>query len=241
MLNPGLRVAGSGRHRASGGGGSVAFVRAVTAVPTSAFGTTITSAAIDTTGANFLVAVVSSYDDTFSEVAFSDSKGNTWHSAGVPSFGGGLHATWIFYAYNATVGTGHTFTESVTGGGGDGTPGMVVMAFSGMRITDPLEAGSLFGQQGNSSNSTCAPGGSGPSPAAVGDLIIVGTSLQSQNTAGALTINDSVIIAGQSFPMPTQGTAGGYLIATSTALINPTWGNVGSSASGTFTICVFAP
>lgn len=69
-----------------------------------------TSPSIDTTGANVIVIGVSWYSGYVPPLVLSDSKGNTWLSLTKQSSGGTGVSTQMFYAYNPTVGTGHTFT-----------------------------------------------------------------------------------------------------------------------------------
>src|SRR4051812_10619033 len=67
-----------------------------------------TSGAIDTSGANFLVASVSFL--VGGTPVLSDSKGNTWTAR--TTVNGGTSAIKEFYVTNPTVGSGHTFTIS---------------------------------------------------------------------------------------------------------------------------------
>lgn len=71
-----------------------------------------TSSAIDTSGANLLVAVF--LDVAPGYVTFSDSKSNTWAPAETVSTGGGEEFH-VVYCENGTVGSGHTFTASGLG------------------------------------------------------------------------------------------------------------------------------
>lgn len=67
--------------------------------------TTCTTGAIDTTGANLLVAVVTGLGTL---PVVTDSKSNTWTTVTAAS-GPGTLTTQIVYAKNPTVGAGHTF------------------------------------------------------------------------------------------------------------------------------------
>ena len=129
----------------------------------------LTTSAIDTTGANFLIASVQQFINSGGPATIADSKGNTWHliswtnaqGFGKPAF---------YYAYNATVGSGHTFTATATAGGGD--MALNVMAFSGVKTSsDPLESGNDTDAISSSNTYQAA---SAITPASAGDLVITG-------------------------------------------------------------------
>ena len=95
----------------------------------SSFSTTsdgFTSGSFDTTGANFIVVHLSETNDSAKHGAVTDSKGNTWTQVAYDS-AGRLSSLW--YAYNATVGTAHTFTVSGTGN----FPAITIGWFSGVQ------------------------------------------------------------------------------------------------------------
>src|SRR5665213_1810489 len=92
--------------------------------------TSVTSSAINTTGANFLVATVTDDNNTPSNFSISDSKSNTWTK--VTST---LGRCILFYCENATVGTGHTFTFTCS----QGTEAGCVAAFSGVAASASLD------------------------------------------------------------------------------------------------------
>ena len=94
----------------------------------------ITSGAIDTTGANFII--ISLTELSSGGYTISDSKGNTWHPLTARVQGPDQR---FFYAYNANVGTGHTFTGT---GGGFGWIG--VEAFSGAEPTCAVKGSALI-------------------------------------------------------------------------------------------------
>lgn len=67
-----------------------------------------TSSSMDSTGADFLIAVVSAYNSPIDPTAFSDNRGNSWS---VLCSHTGINNQSIFYCQNPTsVGVGHTFT-----------------------------------------------------------------------------------------------------------------------------------
>ncbi len=95
--------------------------------------TDVTTSAIDTTGATWLIVVVSDVDGTSVP---TDSKSNTWVAlTGQTSGGAGPASARLFYVASPTVGSGHTFSSA------GNSPGIAVLAFSG-------SVGSLSAQTG---------------------------------------------------------------------------------------------
>ena len=207
-------IAGEVSH---GGGGGISFL---TNIGASAGGgsSPLTTSAIDTTGANFLVAVLAGY---YSGSTVSDSKGNSWQV--LTQYGTSGDYVTIVYSYNPTVGTGHTFTITNTGGGG--YIGIMVAAFSGLNATSAVfESGTDMGST-ISGASTGQPGSI--TPATTGDLVITG--LSQYNTA-TMSVNDSFTLVS---PVGTSGgqSAGlAYLIVPNTSALNPTWTSGNSAA-----------
>lgn len=194
---------------------SVALVAHIAA--NSPSGTTLTTSAVNTTGANFLVITGGTGGGTP-----SDSKGNTWIAVNGPS------AT-LWYAKNATVGSNHTFTLS----GSAGTLSIACAAFSGL-TTNPFES---------SAASVVTVGTTVTANAVqantVGDLIIQTLStfrLSSPPTSAS--INDSFIVLDTGgFGSGQYGAALAYLIAPSTSAVTPTWT---VSTSGTVLVATAA-
>lgn len=97
---------------------------------------TPTTAGIDTSGATFLALVIAAYTGGPSD-APSDSKGNTWTPLTSYVYSAGFMRITLYYAWNPTVGTSHTFSDNASGvyatvGGA---------AFSGVQFaSDPLES-----------------------------------------------------------------------------------------------------
>lgn len=115
-------------------------------------GTAPTTGSLDTTGATLLVAVVT-YTGTVT--GMSDSKGNTW--TGLTAYANSGVTSRIYYVNSntPTVGTGHTFTYTASGGANV----INVMAFSGT-AANPFDV-----ENGNNSASaaTIQPGSVTPS------------------------------------------------------------------------------
>ena len=214
-----------------------------TVAPTTAFASPAVTPSVDTTGANFLVAVVASYDynatNTVSDTIGGSPSGNTWVSAGITQ--SGINAAFIYYCYNAVVGPEHVFQNAVSGGSGDATASIAVMAFSGMPATDPLETGTTKSTGINSSTFNIPVLGDHITPASAGDVVVVGVSLQVQNNSGDVTFTPGTTTADiQDWTIITQGLAAGYYIVPNTDDVNVTIGNVGVSASGTAAIACFS-
>jgi hypothetical protein len=172
---------------------------------------TYTTTAINTTGANFIIAQCPNYAGG-GGVSFSDSLSNTWIALT-------SHATtnWaisnVFYSYAPTVGTSHTFTCAGT----VSNPSIQVAAFSGV-------AASIPDQQTGTANSSFSGTTFQPgliTPTANGELVIsavaCGVSCSGYSINGSFTTLDSANGTG-SF---TGGTMA-YLIQTMAGAINPT-------------------
>jgi len=173
--------------------------------------TALTSGSLTTTGASLIVVYSSAYIGG-SSITFSDSKSNTW--TGLTNIAASRNSR-LWYAYNATVGTGHTFT---LGGGGGSlfNQAFCVMALSGALTTDP------FDQQNTNSNSlqaTIAPGSITPS----NDNEIVITGYASGSQASPLSIGSSFTIIDSTLGDGHDNIGLAYLIQTSATAVNPTW------------------
>lgn len=173
-----------------------------------------TTSAIDTTGADLLVACLSSNDGI---ATLSDSKSNTWTPLTM-TIGGAPPGVRLYYCRGGTVGTGHTFSSA----GVSQYSSVAVAAFSGAHAT-PFDA-----ENGsNGSGGTQATGSVTPSEA--GELIIAGLAFNSAGSplsidAGFTIAEDANYVAGQSY-----GVGLAYLIQGAAAGVNPTWTRGGSS------------
>jgi hypothetical protein len=166
-----------------------------------------TTGAINTTGADLIVLALA-YD---SASTASDSKGNTWTFVGSYNTGAGQIIA-LYYCQNPTVGSGHTFSGSLSYGA------VAVSAFSGSTSSPyDVKNGTAMGSSGTSvatgsitpsqDNELCvaaiALGGSSAS-ASINGSFTIGTSLNA--TSG---VNYGVGLA--------------YLVQTTAASANPTW------------------
>lgn len=168
-----------------------------------------TTGAIDTTGADFIALVVTSYVAS-GAATVSDSKGNTWSAR--TYYTGSVVAAQIFYCQAPTVGSGHTFTCSGT----STFSTIAVEAFSGSTAS-PYDTESGAGNA--SSASTIQPGSITPSENNC--LIISGTGW---NSSGSTTVDGGFSETGELSPGGGNnfGTVMSYLIQTSAAAANPT-------------------
>ncbi len=207
---------GGGDGGGGGGGGGASFIVSTTQALGTNGGTT---AGINTTGSNFLVACVGhSHGISYN---FSDSNRNTWTKVRADVSSGNID-TDLYYVYNPTVGPGHTFSAAATGL----RDSVAVYGFSGI-APDPLDQ-----QNGNnsSSNSTSyGPGAMTPGTNAEVWVPCVGTTL---NPA------DSTFTIGTPFTGVEQtpysdgnymGLAGAYMIQASAAAETPLFSWTGTS------------
>lgn len=171
-----------------------------------------TTGAIDTTGANLLIAVVGWYS-AVGEPTLTDSKSNSWTMLTKKTSNN--MSVLIYYAIGATVGSGHTFTASGTGKYAT----ICVGAFSGGHASSPYEAESAGATSGSATS--LQPGTL--TPAENDELVITGLGLDGSTSAesinGGFTITDLMRFA----PGVAEGAGMAYLIQTSAAAANPTW------------------
>jgi len=166
-----------------------------------------TTASLDTTGATFLVAMLTGN----SAMVVTDNKGNTW--TGLTKQNNATPSTQIFYVNSATptVGTGHTFSTTTT------ASVLTIMAFSS-GVASPFDV-----ENGTSaaSGATIAPGSITPSQD--NEIIIAGVT--GGNTMSTVSISESMTIAYQQ-PLTggvCYGSGAAYKIQTTATAISPTW------------------
>lgn len=172
-------------------------------------GSTATTAAINTTGANFCVAVASYYTNSADTV--SDSKSNTWTEL-TRYTNAAFQRVVIWYAKNPTVGSGHTFT---LGSGASTFPAIAAACFSGVDTSSPFD-------QENGSANTKTPGS--VTPTQNNELIITGIS--TLTGAGTTpTVDSGFTVTGAHANSASNYTGYGlaYKIQTTAAAVNPTW------------------
>lgn len=197
----------------SAGGGGIALVAHAGGSGTSSSATT---PAIDTTGANLLIAACSLYGTDDTTPTLTDSKANTWSALSGWNDTGDTHTqVRIYYCPSPTVGSGHTFTNTAA------FPAVCVAAFSGAAAS-PFDA---WAANGGSGSAIAA----GPiTPAVSGELCVAAVAWYSGNT---LTINGGYTIADQvNYGSGNNiGVALAYLVESSIVVTDPAW-----TASNTF-------
>lgn len=149
--------------------------------------------------------------------ALSDSKANTWLTGTKTTAFFGLRASQWFWAFNAIVGTGHTFT--ITGSGS--APTLMVLWFSGVKIlADPFDSQAAGG--GSNGATTIQAGNFTPTE---NNCLILHGNYRDSNGGGSPTIDGG-------FTRETWTTntdfghfygAAAYLIQTTATAVNPTW------------------
>ena len=180
----------------------------------------VTTAGVNTTGANFIFLGVSQY---VAPSAPTDSYSNTWIA--LTTYTIMLRNITGYYCIGCVVGTGHTFSVSSVGT----YPGVCMIAASGVKSTSPQD-GSTVGNTG--STISLQPGSITPS---MTDLFV--TALFSDSST-APTISAGFTATDSNGDISTAlGNACGYGISASTQ--NPTWSfNSGLNAT---TMAAFLP
>lgn len=171
------------------------------------------SAAIDTTGADLLVAAIAEFNS--SVVVPVDSQGNTWHPlTRRASAANNLGARLFWASCSGKTSAAHTFHTSGSSGS---YPGMAVAAFSGSSAS-PFDLEDSVGGASNSATSL-QPGSITPS--ADNELVITGivwgANISGISASGS-TVTDTCPNDGT-----TEGVGLAYAIQTTAAAYRPTW------------------
>lgn len=209
---------------------AIGFVNS--SVATSGGGPISGGGSMDTSGANFIVVLVSEFGSTASVV--SDNKGNGNYT-NLAKFGEASgYNCHIAYKYNASVGAGHTFSTDQSN-----FPVIVVMAFSGVQsASDPYDA-----TAGTSGAGTADAGATAVASAltatTASSLYFTGFS-NSQTGVGS-----HVTGTGATFIEPTNYDGGNALegaaaYVVSSASVSASWTHAASGARGA-TMAIFAP
>lgn len=171
-----------------------------------------TTAGIDTTGANLLVAVIAG-----EATSITDSRGNVWLAL-TQVVRAQDNRGQIFYCFNPIVGTGHTFS-SVTN-----TRAVSVAAFSG-------SASSPFDKEQNTIGNGSPDSGGSVTPTNDNSLII--SALPNGGTTNTFSVNSGFTIASSIDGVSNvrYGAALAYLIQGTKAAINSEWTFVGPGGS----------
>lgn len=175
-----------------------------------------TTGSITTTGADLIVILAVS--GAVGAPPPSDSKSNTWTLI-TNIAQSGRQGTYLYYAHNPTVGTGHTFTSSNSAFGN-----IEVMAFSGSGVGTVLDQNSALSTAGNSASHTVPT--TAKTPTTNGQLCVCSYGLDDATDTGSppFSLDQSFtlgpfqgVVSGTSY-----GGAMGYLAQGSAASVNPT-------------------
>jgi hypothetical protein len=172
----------------------------------------VTTGAINSTGANFLAAAVADLT-THPGTDPSDSKGNSWTVLTETTVSNVRLR--LMYAKNATTGSGHTFTASSAEAE---FPAAAFAAFANVHTVTPFDVEN----GGSTSGGTTVQPGS-ITPGTDHELVLTGVGISgtpsTMSIDGGYTITDEVDFnGGVNF-----GVALAYLVQTSAAATNPTW------------------
>jgi hypothetical protein len=181
---------------------------------------TQTTAAIDTTGANLIVVVMGGPSATL-----TDNKSNTFTAR--TEIGGALR---IWYAYNPTVGIGHTFTAANT------YNGVGVAAFSGAAASPYDKESGVAWNAPPSSTSVASPPWT---PAENNELIVGGLVMGASDNSPSIDSGFTVLQSIASSPGVVYGMGIAYKIQTTATAEDPTWTWVGGGSDGATTIAAF--
>jgi len=178
-----------------------------------------TTDAIDTTGANLIVIGIGWYTGTTANTVLSDSKSNTWTALTAVSATSNSKIR-LFYCFNPTVGSGHTFTSAGTAT----YAAVLVQAFSGS-VASPFDQENGAAGDGNVTAITGSV-----TPSENNELLV--TAVGCLEDGSSYTANSGFTITDQ---VPKGGTtvagAMAYKIQTTLAAANVTWNWTGTSNS----------
>ncbi len=191
-------------------------------------GTTITTGAVDTTGANFVVCFYTFDSSLGTPPAMSDNKSN----------GAGTNLTRntgtisrsncrMTYYLNPTVGSGHTFTATASA---SITGTLAIAAFSGVLVASAFDQGATAGHAGSGST-TIQPGSITPTQG--GELLIAGWAIDDPaNTTWTVNSGFSITDIQDVIVGATYGGVLAYFVQGAAAAINPTFTRSNALTSG---------
>lgn len=186
-----------------------------------------TTSSLNTTGSNFIVASISYYQP--SSATLSDSKSNTW-TALTARENSASSAARLFYCYNPTVGTGHTFTVSQS----TSISSVYISAWSGIASSPfDVENGAI-----TTGGTTLATGSVTPSQ---GSVLLIASENMSAPGASTTSIDNSFTVTDALYVLGGDhyGGAMAYKILSSVSATNPTWTVNTTMTTGAATIASF--
>jgi len=188
---------------------------------TSGVGTdsTVTSGAVDTTGATLIVVGLAL--DSGGTISLSDSKGNSWTALG--STTQGATKCILYYSVPTSTGSAHTFTN----GGAFNFCTIFVNVFSGGKLTNVFDQ-----QNGAGATATTVATGS-VTPTENNEVVVTALALSGAalptSIDGGFTKTDSQEFGGGN----NYGGSIAYLIQTTATAANPTWTRTNSNPMAT--------
>lgn len=189
-------------------------------------GATVTTDAVNSTGAKFIVLTISSYSSTAYTV--TDSKGNTILGGVDHNDGGNLHVK-IYRIEDVTgAGSGHTFTADP--GGSSMYIGMTVEGFDDGPLT-------LDQETAVNTVSGSSPLSTGSLTPSVNNCLVIAAF--EADVASSISINGGFTAFAQDSGGANEANAIAYLIQTSATAANPAWTWTGTT--GVAALAVFKP
>jgi lysophospholipase L1-like esterase len=192
---------------------------------------TVTSGAIDTTGATLLTLTLSVYNTSAAGVTVTDSQGNTWRALNNRAGTANIHTT-IWYAYDKSGGslvTSQNHTVTITRAG-TFNPGGVFSAWSGTIIS-----GDPFDVQANNGGNGSSLGTNSITPTRNNALIL---STFGSDTAGTYSPGSLTLLTSLPYVLAyNMGNAQAYSFQRQAAATSTTWTN---SNSGNFATVIAA-
>ena len=184
--------------------------------------TTVTSAAINTTGAS-LIVISLSYFQGGSFTTPTDSSSNTWTQLTVHTNNSDTSQV-LFYVTNPTTSASHTFTEN--NGGTSTYPGICVTAFSGTQTSSPFDV-----QNGNQGTTVTTLSTGSITPGSNNELVVTGVG----GNYSTSSINSGYTIIDSEPGVASHGytAAIAYIVQTTATATNPTWTQSGSGTIAT--------
>lgn len=175
----------------------------------------IITSAIDTTGADFLVALVGYFNGVNAPGSVTDSKGNSWTALTAYLCAGTTQFGQLWYCKNPIVGSGHTFSfgAAVT------YPCIFVEAWSGADLTSPFDLET--GTASIAGDPTAQPGNLTPS---VNNCLVIAAVIYPQaDISDVASVDSSFTLGGHNTSGILTNLGGGiaYQVQTTATLRNP--------------------
>jgi hypothetical protein len=198
-----------------GGNPTITFVASVGA-PFTSGGSGVTTAARNTTTANFCIAYVASANGT--TPAVSDSQSNTWTQIGTGvAINAGTATLHRYYVDPATF-SGNASQTFTLGAVASSFASIAVGCFAGV-INSPFDTTDTGG-----GTSTSPQVATGFTPAVDGEVVTAGAIIDpSSNSATAINSSFTGLLSVSASPGINYGVAFAYIIQTSKTAVQPTW------------------